>query len=857
MRILNCRIYFLLIFSFTCHVVFGQTIPDFSSINISELSNTQIKSLVQRANAAGYSQEELLQLAKAQGLSIEELGLLNSKLGDYKNNRVAKSSDTPVSSSRLRKPYQDSLSQLKRHGSKVFGLDVFRVGSFLSFQTTQNLPTPRDYIIGSGDVIYIDVYGESEFYYQAEVSPDGQILLENVGPITVSGLKISDLRERLKNKLSNFYSGLVTSPPKSNLAVSLGQARSISVNVVGQVELPGTYTLSGLSTVFNALYLSGGVSENGTLRDVRVFRDSKLISTIDVYDFLTNGNNSSNVRLESNDVILVGPYGNRVELFGAVKIPGLFEIKEDENLETLLSYAGGFSDNAQTDQLKVERILNGQKVIADITRDQFAILTPKAGDKFIINEVLNRYENRVVLKGAVFRPGNYSISDGTTVSQLIKNSRSIRPDAFLDRAFIIRTNDDFTTSTLSFSLEEALSGTKDIPLMREDVINILSKNDLSEERYIEISGQVGSPGIYPYSDNLTLSDVILLAGGFSQAAMSSRIEVTRRITSEGEGGYSLSQVFLKEANLDALNKDEQAFHLEPFDNIVVRKNPNFHRQIFAHVEGQVLYPGPYAIENEGERISSVLERAGGVNQFAYVDGATLVRRTEFYDEVSDSESRIDELLKLKERINSDTATSTETETLLNERIEGEINRLSSQKISNQSLSSFTKKERLRDIVQKNDLLGDVKFSQAEAIGINLKRILSNPGSTDDLLIQEGDILLIPKKTETVRLRGKLLYPTTVQYEKGKSLRHYINAAGGFDNRAKRNGTYVVYANGRVARTRQFLFFKSYPKVEPGTEVIVPTKPLKIPFRIQDVVAVTSGLATLALVISQISNNNKN
>lgn len=847
---------FAVILFFSSFLLTGQSLPDFTAINISELSDTQVESLIQRANAAGLSQQDLLQAAKAQGVSVEDLAKLSSRIGGIQSKRAAASSSSPIDESRLRKAYSDSIERTSALRSDIFGLDVFKNSGFLSFQSNINIPTPQNYSLGPGDEIFIDVYGQSENYYQAEINPDGNILLENIGPISVSGLTVRQAKVRVSNKLASAYEGLKGEKPNTFLSLSLGQLRTISVSIVGSVQIPGTYNMSSLGTAYNALYMAGGITKRGTLREIKIFRKSKLVSTVDVYDFIVNGNSERNIRLENDDVIIVGPYTNRVTLNGAVKTPGKFELTNDESLQSLLDYAGGFSENAFSKSIKVNRIVDGERVVADVNADQFEVFIPRTGDIYEVGEVLDRYKNRVIIKGAVFRAGNFSITTESTVKDLIQQSEGIRPDAFLNRAFITRTTEDFNTETISFDLGRLLSGAEeDIKLQKEDVLNILSKNDLKAEQYVEISGEINKAGVFAYSEGMSLQDIILISGGFKESATGKRIEITRRVTDEVESNFSLSEVLIKDADINFLDTpDNEPFMLKPFDHVFIRRNPNFHVQEFATVEGQVLYPGKYAIKDHGERISDILERAGGLNNYAFVEGATLIRRTEFFEEETDIEQQIDDLEQLQKRLQIEPETLSESEFLLIIRIEDDLTRLEEQNTNNQSLSSFAKRERLKEILEKNSLLGTAQFKQAEAIGIKLAQIVSNPGSSADLLIEEGDVLIIPKKTETIRLRGKLLYPTTVRYEEGKSLKHYINSAGGFDNRAKRNGTYVVYANGEVARTKRFLFFKFYPKAERGAEIIVPARPLKIPLRIQDVVAVTSGLATLALIVSQISSN---
>lgn len=846
--------------AFFCYsfLVTGQGIPNFSTMNISEMSDGQITAIMQQATAAGYSQEQLLQLAQGQGVSAADIAKLSARIEGIKSSRISAVELSPIEESRLRKPYRDSLTKTSAFESEVFALGIFKNSSFLSFQNNLNMPTPLDYRLGPGDEVFIDIYGQSESYYEAEVNPDGNLLLENVGPISVSGLTVNEAKELVKRKLAKAYTGLVGVEPNTFLSLSVGQLRTIRASIVGAVEIPGTYSMSSLSTAFNALYMAGGVTEKGTLREIKVYRNSQMVSSIDIYDFVINGNSKSNILLENDDVVIVGPYTNRVLLNGAVKTPGKFELKEGESLESLLEYSGGFSENAYSKTIKVNRVVDNERVIADINSDQFEIFMPRPGDVFEIGQVLDRYKNRVVVKGAVFRPGDFSITEETTVRAIIENSQGLRPDAFLNRAYIIRTTDDLNSQTISFDLGKLINGEiGDIKLKKEDVLNILSKNDLAAERYVEISGEVNNSGIFPYSEGMTLQDIVLIAGGFNESATGKRIEITRRVIDETESNFDLSEVIVKDADLNFLNEfDADPVQLQPFDHVVIRRNPNFHLQEFASIEGQVVYPGDYAIKNHGERISDILKRAGGLNDYAFIEGATLIRRTEFFEEETDIEQQIDDLVLLQNRLLIEPETLTESETLLINRIEESLERLEEQNNNNQSLSNFAKRERLKEILEKNSLLGNASFKQAEAIGIKLDQIITKPGSSADLLIEEGDVLIIPKKTETIRLRGKLLYPTTVRFEAGKSLKHYINSAGGFDNRAKRNGTYVVYANGELARTKKFLWFKFYPKAARGAEIIVPVKPRKLPVRIQDLVGVTTGLATLALVINQVVINSR-
>lgn len=849
------RTLIVLLFFFLGGFLIAQSIPNLSSMNVGSLNSAQIGQLLSRASAMGYSEQDILSLAGSQGLSSSDLSVLDQKIKSYKNERLAEFSSSPLTQGRTRANALDTIPNRKvEENYEIYGLNIFEIGSLLSFQTNQNISTPNDYLLGVGDQLFIDIYGASEGYYQVFINPSGAILIENIGPISLNGLTVDEASLRLKQKLDFLFPGLNTNTPNTFLNVSLGQVRSVSVNIVGQVKLPGTYTLSGLSTTFNALYAAGGVSELGTMREIQHFRKGKLISTIDVYQYIQSGSSDGDNRLENGDVIIVKPYTNRVILQGETKINGIFELKDGETVSSLIEYAGGFAENAFQKSIKLVRIQNGEKHVADIRADQYDIFTSQAGDKYTVSGSLNRYANRVVIKGAVFRPGNYSLNEGLTLLDLINKTEGLQPDAFRSRALIKRTNEDLSTETISFNLDDIMNGLSSIELQREDVVTIFSRNELKEESFVEVLGDVNSPGILEFSEGLTLDDAVLLAGGLSTSARGGVIEVSRRILSNSQDGFSLSETFAYPIGMDYQLGYDKELMLSAYDQVVVRENPNYKRQQLVSIEGQVVSPGQYAIKDQGERISDLLERAGGINQFAFVEGATLIRKAEFYDEPTNIEQQIDDLIELQSKFQKAPDLLTEGELNMINRIEQDIQDLERRNESNQSLSSFAKRERLKEVIERNGLTSNIQLKQAEAIGIDLNSILEKSGSVSDLLLEEGDVLVIPKKTETVRLRGKLIYPTTSRFVEGKSLKYYINNAGGFDVRAKKKGTYIVYANGEVARTKSFLFFKFYPKPEPGSEIIVPSRPVSLPIRVQDVLALTSSLATLALLVNQLNSS---
>ena len=837
------------IFSFSAY---SQNFSDLSSVNFSDLNSSQIDLILRRASSQGYNQFDLLKIARSQGMSQADLEKLDKRFKSAETiARVSANASTPLEDTRLRKRWEEEMEVFREVKSDIFGYEVFRGNTFLSFQSNLNIPTPLDYVIGPGDKLFIDIYGESENYYQSEVSPDGDVILENIGPVNLSGLSLENAKKRLLSRFKSIYSGINNKTTFVN--ISVGIPRAVRVNIVGEVNLPGTYNFSAFNTVYNAIYVAGGINENATLREVKLYRNNRLVNTVDVYKFLTKGDGSSNIRLENNDLIVVGPYTNRVTIEGAVKIPGRFEMKENESLSDLLSYSGGLSENAFKKSIKLTRIIDDKYKVVDVNSAQFDFFQPKPGDKYIVDQVIDKYNNRVIIKGAVYRPGTFSIAEeGMTIKDLIDKAEGLKSDVFLNKAYITRTNPDYSTSNISVNLKEELK-TLNFKLKEEDILNILSLNDLREEKYIEISGEVNSPGIFPYSKNISLQDIILLAGGFNDNATGKRVEINRMLSTEESNENKISEIltFDLNKNLNDLT-DTKGFEIMPFDQIIIRKNPNFYIQQYARIEGEVKYPGKYAISSKNERISDFLERAGGIKNMAYSKGATLIRLTEFAEIQSDLDKKINSLNDLKKKITEKDSSLTESEILLIQRVNEDIKNLDNQKNDNQKLSSYAKTERINEIIKRNSVSANIPISKSEAIGIDLESIIKSPGSKSDLLLKEGDVIIVPKKLETVRLRGELLYPTTVRFSNGKSLKYYIDSSGGFDSKAKRGGTYVVYANGDVARTKKFLFFNLYPKAEPGCEVIVPKKTIKNPIAANQLLNFTTGLATLILAINQIN-----
>ncbi len=860
--ILNTRFWYFFALICTLSILspstFAQQNIDITSIKVDELSDEQISELVKRANEAGLSTTEFLQMAQMRGMSPLEIEKLRNRLEEIDLGGEASRSGS-VSNRNPRR--QVDLSEITRgiasvqenietQESQIFGSNLFyQKNRRLSFEPNLNQATPKTYILGPGDMVYVDIYGQSEKYYEATVNPDGFVLLDNIGPVSVSGKTIEEATGIIKSRVSRFYPGLSGASPNTFIQVTLGNVRTIKVHILGEVRLPGTFTLSAFSTVFNALYAAGGPNDNGTMRAIRVMRNNQAIAEIDVYDLLINGTANLDLQLQDQDVILVAPFLARATISGEVKRPLTFELKSNDTLEQLLNYAGGFTDLAFKDRISISRITGNQRSVSDVYAGQFGVFLLKGGDEIQVGKILNRFSNRVQIKGAIFRPGTFALEEGLTLGKLIQKAEGLKGDAYTQRASILRTNPDLSTSVLEVNLKDILAGSQaDIALQREDVIRISSIYDIQNERYVQVLGEVRRPSTYPFAQGMTPEELILMAGGFQESANTQDVEIARRLEDSDLG--TLADLIQVKIN-PTLSLSEASPELQPFDQVIVRKRASFTMQRLVTVEGQVNSPGIFAIQSSGERISDLLKRAGGLNPFAYAKGATLIRRTEFFNTESEKIRRQRNLEALRIQLMADPNNSEAQEELL-QRLFRDLPKENTS--ANDSLLAQAKKESLDQIASETPEF-DVKIRENEAVAINLEKILANPGSQEDLILEEGDILNIPKVLQTVRMRGDVVYPTTLRHEQGRGLKYYINGAGGFDRRANRRQTYVVYANGAVKRTKGFMGIRAFPAVEPGAEVIVPTKGPKIPLRLGDVVGVTTGLATLALVLSQINWNN--
>jgi protein involved in polysaccharide export with SLBB domain len=845
----------LITFCFTAAVQ-SQSLSDIGKVKVDMLSDAQLQEMLQRAKDNGLNESQVVTMARERGMPAGEVGKLQQrlaklKLGGQKDTKTVTDSDTrTVEGEDQLSPERDmpALETLSPYQQKIFGFSLF-YNKKLNFNPALSIPTPQGYVLGSGDQLLIDVYGASQQSFDLKVSPEGKILVPNVGTITVGGSTVAAATARIKTELTQIFSGLQSGI--SFLEVRLGNIRTVSVALVGELNQPGNYTLPAFASPFNALFAAGGPNENGSFRHIQVYRDNKLLTEIDVYDFLIMGTHSSSITLRDNDVIIVPPVRTRVELTGPVRREGYFEVKPNENLSNLLSFAGDFKPEAYQDRLTLSRMTGSQMRVEEVSASNFANFVPKDGDSYRIGEILDRYENRVQISGALNRPGTFALTEGMTVGQLIQRAQGLRPDAFVTRATLYRTQADYSLAIVPVDVQGILSGkVADLPLQREDVLVLPSRYELQEEFYVKISGEINSPGAFAYGADMRVGDLILQAGGFTAGAETSRIEIVRRKNSAD--GSEIAEIISVTVPAD-LSLQENAMTLQPFDHVMVRRNPGFRAEQLVRVEGEVLYPGEYAVTSSNDRISDLLERAGGFSRFAYPKGATLIRRNEYFQSPTEAQQQQQVLESVKKNLPLDSLSRSELNKELEGRISKEIADKAKAKATNPEVLQVDlyKKQTLQTLAERDSLEVEVEIKTTEMIGIDLEAILKNPKGREDLILLEGDVLSIPKELQTVRMRGELLFPTSTRYAQGAGFRQYISKAGGFTDRSRKGKSYVVYANGDVKRTTKLFFFPLYPRVEPGAEIIVPKKPERQGMTAQGWIGIGTSLATLGLLINQL------
>lgn len=775
---------------------------DFESVNVDNLSDSQIQQVWERAQEENLSVQEIGALAQSRGMPAAEVSKLQSRLNEVRTQTQSDSEDAQTGSLRQVELDPDDSDEMTEMTNieppsdelQVFGANLFRDRS-ISFEPSFSIPTPIDYTLGAGDELVVNIWGAAEANYQLTISPEGNIRIPSLGPIQLDGLSIQEARERITNRLQDIYSGLRPNDPQNATTyaeISLGNVRSIKVTILGEVSQPGTYTVSSLSTVFNALYASGGPTNSGTFRNIQIIRGDEVAATLDLYDFLVYGDQSDNIRLRDQDIIKIDPYISRVRLRGEVKRPGIFEMKEGETLSDLIEFTSGFTDRAYTKRLVLRRNTEIQRSISDVNWPEGGDLVLQSGDELRVGELLDRFSNRVSIRGAVFREGEYELNEGMTLTDLIDKADGLREDAYMQRGVIFRTQDDLTVRSVAFSVADVVNGVSDdISLRKDDVVQISSLFDLREEYTIQVNGAVNDGGEFAYVENLTISDAIYLADGFRESAAPYRVEVNRRLTDKDRfvKGDELAERFQFEIDesLEFKSGDEN-FELQPFDQILVRSMPNYRAQQSVSVSGEVNFPGNYVLNNRNARISDLVEWAGGLSEFAYVQGASLTRDPE------QDEEALRELDMADERV--------------------EINGRGNPKV-----------------------------------GIRLAEIMQNPGGPQDLKLLPGDQLEIPTELETITVEGEVLFPVQVRYESGMSLRDAVDRAGGFTDQALKKRTYVVYANGEVDRSKRFLFFRNDPSIEPGATVVIPSEEEKAELSPQERIAIYSSIISMAAIVT--------
>ena len=697
-------------------------------------------------------------------------------------------------------------------GKKVFGRDIFN-NKNLTFEPAMNIATPQSYMLGPGDVVAVDVYGASQKTFNCTVSPDGQIVIEGFGPIQVGGLSIAAAKARIRSTLGSRYRS-------SRINLSLGQTRTITVNVMGEVKVPGTYTLSAYATVFHALYMAGGTNDIGTLRNIKIYRNNHLISVCDIYDYILNGKMTGNVRLNDGDVISVGPYDCLVDITGKVKRPMYYEMKKNESVGTLLKYAGGFTGDAYTKAVRVNRKTGREYAVFNVDEFDMNSFRIADGDSVTVDSVLPRYHNTVEIKGAVFRPGMYQLGDGiNSVRTLIQHAEGLTEDAFTNRAVMHRMNEDRTLKVIPVDIKGIMSGKiADIPLKENDVLFIPSKQIAMTERTITIQGEVQYPGIYKYADNETLEDLVLQAGGLKDAASTVKVDIARRVVIP----HALTTDSIIAQNYTFALKDgfvidgEPGFVLQPFDEVYVRKNPSYSVQQNVSIEGEAQFPGTYTLSKRNARLTDLLKAAGGITDIAYIKGARLERQAN-----ADEKARMEAAYKMQQ-----------------EQLQQQLLQLAASSQNSNIMQAGTEATKKQ--------LEKFQVPNGYPVGIELDKAISNPQSDANIVLRAGDRLILPRYTATVKINGAVMYPNVVSFQKGKSAHYYINAAGGYAQNARKGGAYIIYMNGMVAKA------KTGAKIEPGCEIVVPSK-ITRKMSIAETMSLGTGMASIAAMIATIAN----
>ncbi len=783
-------------------MAYGQSISDTELIKIAvaeKQKGTSESDIAAKLLQRGATIDQIKRIRSQYASQITQRGLdsnVDNAIGNVQdrmrtNNEVSDNAITTHEGANAPQVVPEALSP---SGKRVFGRDIFNNRS-LTFEPQMNIATPQNYVLGPGDQLIIDVYGDTQKSEQLTVSPDGDVTIPGYGPVHVSGLSVASAQSRVRSSLGTYYQS-------SDIKVTVGQTRTIQVNVMGEVRAPGTYTLSAFATVFHALYRAGGISSLGTLRSIKVFRQGRQISVVDVYEFILNGRLAGNVRLQDNDVIQVGPYESIVDISGRVKRPMAYELRKDESLATLLKYSGGFANDAYRKSLRVLRNNGRMKSVFNVSEFDMSEFKMEDGDVVSVDTMINRYENMVEVKGAVFRDGMYQLGDRVnSVRTLIESADGLKEEAMTSRAVLRRMKPNRTQEVLSIDLAGILSGTSpDVPLQNEDILFIPTMAEHQNLRTLEITGEVVFPGTFEYADGMTIEDLILQAGGLTDAASAVKIDVARRLRDPKAttSTMEIAKTFSFSMKDGYMVDGDRSFTLEPYDIVQVRRSPVFQAPIRVTVGGEVAFRGVYVMDQKNQRLSDVIRAAGGVVPGAYVRGARLIRNM--------SE---DELARKNELV--------------------EMARQSASMNSNDSLA-----------------LDQLALQNTYSVGIHLDEALAHPGCDEDVELQDGDQLVIPRMNHTIRISGDVLKPNTVAFKDRKDYKYYVEQAGGYGKRARKSHTYVLYMNGTIAKA-------SKADIEPGCEVIVPTKGPKEPANVTQWLGIGTSAASLATMFISIAN----
>lgn len=786
------------------------------SIMAFAITDQQVIDYIKQQTAAGKSEQQIGKELMAKGVTPEQAKRIKAQLESQQHGETQATRQTVTSAESERKHNAaedvsvSSIENMQREiekgdamsgsGRKIYGHQVFNSQS-LTFEPSENLATPQNYRLGPGDEVVIDIWGTSEDHMRQTISPEGSIMISQIGPVYLNGLTIKDANQHIKSAFSRKYAGM--NDAETDIQVTLGQVRTIQVDILGEVATPGTFRMSPFSSVFHALYRAGGINDIGSLRNIQVLRNGKKVAGVDIYDYLFKGKTSGNIRLQEGDVIIVPPYEQLVNIDGNVKRPMYYEIKPDETVKSLLDYAGGFTGDAYGGMVRLSRQSGTENELYNIDRGEFATYRLQDGDIITVGTILDRYANRVELKGAVYRPGMFAIGDGLkTVRDLIDKADGVTEDAYTDRVLLYREGPEKQLEVVALDLKDILRGAApDITLKRNDMLVISSVNELEERGDVYIGGQVARPGAYPYAANSTVEDLIFQAGGLLEGASTARVDISRRIVdpSATEATNQLAQEFTVSIENGLAVGKGKGFRLKPYDRVEVRRSPGYAPQETVAIDGEVLFAGTYTLRKRNERLSEFVTRAGGLIDGAYIKGAHLSRRL--------SES---ELAARKEALR---------------------------------LAMSNNSENMGDSIA----IDKIDLSNMYNVGINLEKALANPGSDYDLVLMPGDSLYVPEKQSTVKISGDVMFPNVVIYEPGKKLSHYINQAGGYGQRAKKGKAFIVYMNGTVARA------KRNTPIEPGCHIIVPSKPQNGGTDWSKILTLTTGFMSVATMVATIPN----